>query len=118
MLKWFDDVTSPLVAALLERWPSLEELQHAHDGTLRKFFHQQNCRSAERIQERIEAIRQAVPATTDPGVLGAEAVVASCLSALIATLRVKISELDTRIAEAFAAHPERALFESLPGAGR
>jgi len=117
VLQWFDDVTSPLVAALLERWPSLEELQHAHDGTLRKFFHQHNCRSAERIQERINAIRQAVPATTDPGVLGAEAVVAGCLSALIATLRVKIGELDTRIAEAFAAHPERALFESLPGAG-
>jgi transposase len=117
ILKWFDDVTSPLVGALLERWPTLEELQRAHDGTLRKFFHQQNCRSEERIRERIDALRQAVPATTDPGVLGSEAVVAGGLIALIATLRAEIGELDTRIAEAFAAHPERALFDSLPGAG-
>ena len=117
ILKWFDDVTAPLVGALLERWPSLEEIQRAHDGTLRKFFHQQNCRSEERIRERIDAIRQAVPATTDAGVLGAEAVVASCLIALIATLRDKIGELDKQIAEAFAAHPERALFDALPGAG-
>jgi len=30
ILWWFDDVTSPLVGALLERWPSLEKLQGAH----------------------------------------------------------------------------------------
>jgi transposase len=117
MLKWFDDVTSPLVAALLERWPTLEELQHAHDGTLRKFFHQHNCRSQERIQERLDAIRQAVPATTDTGVLRAEATAAGCFIAMIGTLRDKIADLDKQIAEAFAAHPERALFDSLPGAG-
>ena len=117
ILDWFDDVTSPLVGALLERWPTLEELQGAHDGTLRKFFHQQNCRSAERIQERIDAIRQAVPATTDTAVLGGEAIAADCFLAVIATLRTKIAELDKQIAEAFTAHPEKALFDSLPGAG-
>ena len=42
ILKWFDDVTSPLVGALLKQWPSLQELQRAHEGTLRRFFHQQN----------------------------------------------------------------------------
>ena len=47
ILSWFDDVTSPLVGDLLERWPDLEQLQRAHPGTLRKFFHQHNCRSAE-----------------------------------------------------------------------
>jgi hypothetical protein len=38
ILDWFDAVTSPLVGALLERWPSLEELRRARPGTLRKFF--------------------------------------------------------------------------------
>jgi hypothetical protein len=38
VLRWFDDVTSPLVGDLLERWPTLEQLQRAHPGTLRKFF--------------------------------------------------------------------------------
>ena len=58
-------MTSPLVGDLLERWPTLQDLQRCHDGTLRKFFHQHNCRSEERIGERIEAIRQAVPATSE-----------------------------------------------------
>jgi transposase len=117
ILKWFDDPTSPLVGALLERWPSVEQLQRAHDGTLRKFFHQHNCRSEERIQERIDAIRQAVPATTDTAVLGAEAMAARGFLAVIAALRAHIAELDEQIAKAFAAHPEIALWDCLPGAG-
>ena len=40
--------TSPLVGDLLERWPTLEELQRVHPGTLRKFFHEHNCRSEEK----------------------------------------------------------------------
>src|SRR5262252_5930260 len=40
VLRWFDDVTSPLVGDLLERWPTLEQLRRAHPGTLRKFFKQ------------------------------------------------------------------------------
>src|SRR5258708_46719 len=116
MLKWFDDPTSPLVGDLLERWPNLEQLQRAHDGTLRKFFHQHNCRSEDRIQERIHDIRQAVAATTDAAVLGAEAMAAHCSIKLIATLRANIAELDEQIAKAFAAHPEKALFDGLPGA--
>ena len=56
ILHWFDDVTSPLVGALLQRWPSLQELQRSHPGTLRKFFHQHNCRAEKRIEERITAI--------------------------------------------------------------
>jgi len=115
--KWFEDVTLPLVAALLERWPNLAELQRAHDGTLRKFFHQQNCRSEELIQKRIDAIRQAVPATTDRAVLGAEAMSARGFIAVIATLRANITELDEQIAKAFAAHAEVALWNCLPGAG-
>jgi len=37
-VQWFDDLTSPLVGDLLERWPGLEQLQRAHPGTLHKFF--------------------------------------------------------------------------------
>jgi transposase len=116
ILPWFEDVTSPLVGAVLKQWPNLGELQRAHDGTLRKFFHQQNCRSEDRIQERIEAIRQAVPATTDKAVLEAEATAARGFLEVIATLRAQIAELEEQIAKAFAAHPEKALWTGLPGA--
>lgn len=117
ILHWFDDVTSPLVGALLERWPSLDQLQRAHPGTLRQFFADHNCRSAERIQERIDAIYAAVPATNDAAVREAAAMTARALLALLTTLRSTITAFDRRIAELVAAHPDGELFASLPGAG-
>jgi hypothetical protein len=112
---WFDDVTSPLVVALLECWPSLDQLQGAHPGRLRKFFADHNCRSAERMQERIDAIYAAVPATNDEAVREAGAMTTRGLLALLTTLRS--TTFDRRIAELVAAHPDGALFASLRGAG-
>ena len=117
LLHWFDDVSGPLVGALLERWPGLEQLQRSHPGTLRKFFHQQNCRGEELIEERISAIYQAISATRDAAVLEAGTITARGLVALLTTLRGNIAELDGRIAQLVAAHPDGALFDSLPGAG-
>lgn len=117
ILRWFDDVGTPLVGDLLERWPSLEELRRAHPGTLRKFFNEHNCRSAERNQERIDAIYTAVSATNDAAVLEAGALIARGLVALIHTLRDTVARLDQRIEQLVATHPEGALFASLPGAG-
>jgi transposase len=117
ILHWFDDVGTPLVGDLLERWPSLEEVRRAHPGTLRKFFNEHNCRSAERNQERIDAIYAAVSATNDAAVLEAGALTARGLVALIRTLRDTVTKLDQRIEQLVATHPEGALFASLPGAG-
>jgi len=117
ILKWFDAVDSPLVAALLQRWGSLRELQGAHPGTLRKFFHQHNCRDEERIQERITGIQQALPATEDAAIVEGCSRRARTLVAVIETLRNQIEEYDRRIAELVASHPEGSLFGSLPGAG-
>src|SRR6516225_5179418 len=69
LLQWFDDVDSPLVGALLQRWPSLQQLQRTNPSQLRDFFHEHNCRGEERIQQRIQAIYAATPATEDAVVL-------------------------------------------------
>ena len=117
ILTWFDDVTSPLVGAVLERWPSLQELRREHPGTLKKFLQQHNCRGEERIRDLIAAIYQATPATQDAAVLEAGAIIARGLATTLATLRSNIAVFDKRIAELVAAHPDGALFASLPGAG-
>jgi transposase len=117
VLHWFDDVGSALVGDLLERWPNLEQLRRAHPGTLAKFFREHNCRSEERIQERLTAIYAATPATHDQAVLEACALMARGLVALLTTLRDNIAAFDRRIAELVASHPDGALFASLPGAG-
>ena len=118
VLSWFDDVKSPLVGALLKRWPTLQELRRAHPGTLRKFFHQQNCRSEDRIQERIEGIREAMVAVEDAAILEGESRKAQILVAVIQTLGEQIAILERRIDEVVAIHPEAKLFGSLPGVGR
>src|SRR5262249_23288134 len=117
ILHWFGDVTGALVGDLLERWPSLQDPQRAHPGTLHKFFHQHHCRGEERMQERIQAIYQAIPATTDAAVLEAGAMIARGLVALLATLRSQIAVFEQRIEELVRSHPDGALFSSLPGAG-
>src|SRR5439155_22845204 len=38
LLHWFDEIDTPLVAALLERWPHLAQLQRARPATLRRAF--------------------------------------------------------------------------------
>jgi hypothetical protein len=117
VLKWFDEVDSPLVGALLQRWGTLMELQRAHPGTLSRFFHDHNCRGEERLRERITAIQQAMPATEDPAIVEGESRKARVLVGVIETLRKSIGEYDRRIAELVASHPEGSLFGSLPGAG-
>jgi len=117
ILRWFDDVTSPLVGDLLANWGSLRELQRAHPGTLRKFFHQHNCRSAERLQERLTAIYAARPATQDAAVVEAGVLTARGYAKVLAALRDQIAVLERRIAELADSHPDGALFASLPGAG-
>jgi len=47
------------VCALLQRWPTLEELQKVLSAQLRTFFRKHHCRDQELIERRILAIRQA-----------------------------------------------------------
>lgn len=117
ILTWFDDVDSALVGVLLERWPTLEALQKARQATLRSFFRQHNCRRAELIEQRLEQIRQAIPAIRDTAVIQSAVAMVSVLVPLIATLREGIAALDRQIEQAAAAHPDFAIFNSFPGAG-
>jgi len=117
ILRWFEDVASPLVGDLLERFPTLEQLQRAHPGTLHKFFSQHHCWNQEKNAERMAAIQAAVCATQDQAVQEACILITHSLVAILATLQAQIASFDQRIAELVAAHPDGALFASLPGAG-
>jgi transposase len=118
LLQWFGDVDTPLVAALLKRWPDLQHLQRCHAGTLRTFLVQHHCQGEERIRQRIDAIHAAVPATNDPAVLEAGATKARHLTESIAVLREQIQQLEHRRDELVATHSDAPIFASFPGAGR
>lgn len=118
ILQWFDEPESPLVGALLQRWGTLVELQRAHSGTIRRFLHQQNCRNEELIDQRVQAIYAAMPATLDEVILEAYTRKARAQVKLIEVLRDEIAALDKRIEELVNTHPDSSLFASLPGAGK
>lgn len=117
ILRWFDDPATPLVGDLLLRWPTLQHLQKASPQTLLKFFHQHNCRSEQRTQQRLAEIRQAVPATTDPALLQTGTLCIHNSIRALAQMRTGIAAFDRHIADTYRQHPDRAIIASLPGAG-
>jgi transposase len=117
MLGWFDRLDTELVCALLERWPTLEELQKVPPARLRTFFRKHRCRDQELIERRMVGIQQAIPATRDKAVIEAKSAVVKVSAQLIRSLVRGIADLDRKIEEAAAAHPDFFIFESLPGAG-
>jgi hypothetical protein len=117
ILQWFDDLSTPLVGDLLKRWPGLPKLKKATEKTLRTFFRQHNCRSEERIQQRLDEIGQAVPATNDAALLKTGTLRVQISVVLLANLRTAIADFDREIEAAYASHPDRFITESLPGAG-
>jgi transposase len=117
VLIWIDNIDCPMGCDLLERWPSLEQLQRVNPAKLRDFFTAHNCRSAQRIQERIASIYQAIPAVKDTALLEAGPASAQALARIIQALNSAVADFDHRIESAANNHPEAPLFVGLPGAG-
>ena len=117
MLEWFEQLDTELVCALLEHWSTLEELQKVSPERLRRFFRKQRCRYPELIERRLVGIRQAIPAIRDRAVIEAKSAVVKVNAQVIRSLVRGIADLDRKIEEAAAAHPDFFIFESLPGAG-
>jgi len=117
MLEWFDRLDTELVCALLEQWPTLEELQKVPPSRLRAFFRKQRCHYPELVERRLVGIRQAMPAIRDRAVIEAKSAVVKVSVQVIRSLIRGVADLDRKIEEAAAAHPDFFIFESLPGAG-
>ncbi len=77
-----------------------------------------NSQRAETIEKRLEAIKAAVPLTTDRAVINSSVVMTRALAAQMKTTLAAIKEFDTQIEELCCAHEDFQLFASLPGAGK
>jgi transposase len=117
MLGWFAKLDTRLVCDLLERWPSLEELQAVPPGEVKKFFRHRRGRHGELTEWRMQEIGQAMPAIRDRAVIEAKRTVVLVIAQLLRTLLEGIATLDRKIAEAAEVHPDYFIFQSLPGAG-
>jgi len=116
VLHWFD-VGSTMAADFLERWPSLEQLQRARPAAIERFFVDHNSRDRERMAQRWEQIRKAVPMTLDAAVLTACRTAIVAWAALLKQVLTAIALYDEKIDELARVHPDYALMNSFPGAG-
>jgi transposase len=117
VLQWVPKKDTMVFCDFLMRWPTLKAAQLARRRTLERFFHQHSVRGDQPIPERLDAIKSAVPLTTDEGVIMPNALMAQSLTTQLQVILEAIESVDQAIAERAQMHPDYALFEALPGAG-
>src|SRR5215510_6378121 len=117
VLEWCPNKETRLFCDFLSQWPTLKAAQLARRRTLERFFLQHQVRGEQRIRERLDAIKSAVPLTTDEGVVMPHALMAQSLVTQLRVVLEAIERFDQVIAERAQHHPDFALFDALPGAG-
>lgn len=117
VLDWFEDRSTEVFCAFLERWPTLQAAKRARHATLAKFFGDHNVRYQTVVKRRVAAIRAAVPLTKDDGVIQPSALLVQALVLQLRAANQGIKEFERSIAEMVAKHEDHHLFSTLPGAG-
>jgi transposase len=117
-LEWAGHLDSEQACAFLEKWPTLMQLQKSRPFRIREFYQKYGRPNREALNERVEQIQKAQPLTLDGAVLKASVMMVQALVAQIRPLRLAIENYDQEIERVFGQHPDRAVFESFPGAGK
>jgi len=112
-----EDLWRPLASAFLLKWPSLQAVQKAKPATLKTFYHLHGSRSARLQTERLALVAKAVPVTDETAVIGSFGLRVQLLCRQLQLVQRSVTEFDRQIAAAYAVHPDREIFASLPGAG-
>jgi transposase len=110
-------MNTPMAADFLARWPELAILQAAKPQAVREFFYKHNSRSEERIQARLQAIKNARPLTTDPALIQPATALVRGLVGMLKAIHQAVAGFDKAIQQIMQQHPEAPIFKSLPGAG-
>src|SRR3984893_4111547 len=113
-----NDLTTALAADFLLAWPNFDSLKKASVNKVRKFFYAHQSRSEPKIQERLKCIEAARPLTRDSAIIETSSIAVRMLAQQLKNLVPFIALYDQLISELFDSHPESALFNNLPGAGK
>jgi hypothetical protein len=117
VLCWFAALDAPLVCDFLKRWPTLEAVQTTEDATLQTFFQEHHSYNRAINQQRMDGIRQAIPATTDQAVIHSSVMLVHTLVEQVSCLMEALRRFEKEIDALTRAHADFQLFASLPGAG-
>src|SRR5262247_1731684 len=117
-LNWAGDLSSEQACSFLERWPTLADLQKSRPFRIREFYEKYGRPPRDVLDERVTQMEKAQPLTADPAVVMAGKMMVNAVVAQIRPLRAAIETYDVEIERIFRQHPDRAVFESFPGAGK
>ena len=112
-----EDLWRPLATAFLLKWPRLSAVQTARPATLQQFYYLHGSRSATLQEKRLALVARAVPVTDESAVIESFVLRVQLICRQLQLLQRTLAQFEQQIATAYAAHPDRALFASLPGAG-
>jgi transposase len=113
-----DNLYSPMALNFLHKWPQLQDVKKAHSKTVKKFYSCHNSRSSERVKERLEQIRTAVPITTDRAVIKSSLIIVKMLVGQISQINNTIEEFEAELKLLYDNHPDKNIFDSFPGSGK
>ncbi|HET9215626.1 MAG TPA: IS110 family transposase [Terriglobia bacterium] len=117
-LDWAGELSSAQACAFLEKWPTLADLQEARAFRIREFYQKYGRPQRQVLDQRVKEMGKTQPLTTDPAVVMGGVMMVRGLVSQIEPLRAVIEKYDAEIARIFQQHPDRAVFESFPGAGK
>jgi transposase len=112
-----EDLWRPLALAFLRRWPSLQVLRKARAESIRSFYYLHGSRSQKLITHRLELIKNAVALTEQSALIASFSLRVQMVVRQLQAIGPVLAQYDRQIAESSAAHPDAAIFASLPGAG-
>jgi len=92
-------------------------VQKVKPATLKQFYHLHGSRSAKLRAERLALVARAVPVTDQSALIESFVLRVQLVCRQLQLVQRSVTEFDRQIAAAYAAHPDRAIFDSLPGAG-
>ena len=112
-----EELWRPLATGFLLKWPSLQALRKVRPATLKEFYYLHGSRSARLLEQRLALVDKAVPVTDQTAVIDSFVLRVQLICRQLQCLQQTLHAYDTQIAHAFAAHPDREIFASFPGAG-
>ena len=117
-LRWAEDLRTPLAWDFLAQFPSLERAQQASRLDVLKVYRAHTRRPPEQLEALCDEIRTARPLTTDRAIIASSVLMVGILVEQLRVLGAGIERVEHQLAALFATHPDHAIFQSFPGAGK
>src|SRR5206468_5698694 len=108
--------TSRVLRAFLRKWPTLDDLGRATVEEITTVMRANRCRRLKaRAKTLHDQVREAIPLTRDLTTISTCSMHASAQIAIVEVLDEQIKNYDLAMAPAWKEHPDREIYDSLPG---